>query len=207
MLRYADVVAVRPYRRSSRSPSDTEARVLAAAEKLIDEGAFHQATVTELAERAGVARATVFGRFGSKLGVLEALSTRCSGGPEMRALRAAFVLDDPRTALDAVVEAVCRHWERQGYILLSAKAVVELEPGALHIIDEQREDQRTSLLRLAERLDAAGALRPDVTVAEAVATLHMLTSVESFVELRRHGKLELDRIVALLTAQVRQLLS
>lgn len=200
-------MAVRPYRRStSGARPDTETRVLAAAEALIEEGAFHQATVTELAERAGVARATVFGRFGSKLGVLEALSTRCAGGPEMRAIREAFAAPDPRAALAAVVSASCRHWERQGYILLTAKAVVELEPGAMRIIDEQREDQRTSLRGLVERLDAAGALRPDLSVAEAVATLHMITSVESFVELRRHGKLDLDRIVELLTGLAGQVL-
>jgi hypothetical protein len=39
-----------------------------------------------------VARATVFSRFGSKLGVLEALSERCAGGPEMRAVREAQAL-------------------------------------------------------------------------------------------------------------------
>ncbi len=44
--------------------------MLVAAERLIREGSFHTATMDELATAAGVSRATVFNRFGSKLGVL-----------------------------------------------------------------------------------------------------------------------------------------
>jgi hypothetical protein len=53
----------------------------------------------DLARRAGVSRATVFSRFGSKLGVLEALTVRCAGGPEMRAIKSALAIEDPVEAL------------------------------------------------------------------------------------------------------------
>jgi AcrR family transcriptional regulator len=43
----------------------------------------------EVAGAAGVSRATVFNRFGSKLGVLEALFTRGMEGPEMAAIQKA----------------------------------------------------------------------------------------------------------------------
>jgi AcrR family transcriptional regulator len=76
-------------RRRGIDTSVTRDRVLEAAEEMILSGVFAPATVTELAERADVSRATVFSRFGSKLGVLEALAVRCAGGPEMRAIRAA----------------------------------------------------------------------------------------------------------------------
>jgi hypothetical protein len=74
--------------------------------------------------------------------------------------------------------------------------VVELEPGAIRIIDEQRADQRGSLEVLVARLESAGALCWDA--ATTVATLHMITSVESFVELRRHGGLSFDATVGAL---------
>jgi len=169
--------------------------VLAAAEALIADGAFGEATVTEPAARAGVARATVFGRFGSKLGVLEALSVRRAGGPEMRALREAFAPEDPREALRAVVAAACELWERQGHILLTLKAVAQLERGAVELIREQREDQRSSLTALAERLP----LREDLTRPVVVATLHAVTSVEAFVEMRTHGGTSLDATRTTLT--------
>jgi len=94
-------------RRRGIDPSVSRDRVLEAAEDLILKGAFAQATVTELADLAGVSRATVFSRFGSKLGVLQELSVRCAGGPEMRAIRAAVALDDPVEAVRAVIVAGC----------------------------------------------------------------------------------------------------
>src|SRR5205085_6554545 len=120
-------MAVRPYARPRADERlVTEQRVMAAAEAMIEEGTFHTATVGELAERADVARATVFGRFGSKLGVLEALATRCAEGPTMAEIRAAFAADvaDPHAAVRRCVAAICAHWEQQGYILLTLKAVV-----------------------------------------------------------------------------------
>lgn len=200
-------MAVRPYARPDPPGARaTEQRVLDAAEELIGDGEFHRATVTELARRAGVARATVFGRFGSKLGVLEALATRCAGGPEIRGIREAFTVEEPRAAVTAVVRASCVHWERQGHILLTLKAVVELEPGAVALIDEQRADQRTSVEGLVTRLDEAGELRPGLTADAAVAALHMITSVESFVELRTHGALAPEAVVAVLDGLATSLL-
>jgi AcrR family transcriptional regulator len=170
--------------------SVTRDRVLEAAEELILAGGFTAATVTELAEKAEVSRATVFSRFGSKLGVLEALSVRCAGGPQMRAIRAAVALPDPALAVLATIAAVCEHWELQGHILLTLQAVAELEPGAIALVDEQRHDQRSSMTQIARALEREGRLA-GLTRDQAIAALHMITSVESFMELRRNGRLSL----------------
>ena len=165
-------------------------RVLEAAEDLILAGQFAQATVTELAEKADVSRATIFSRFGSKLGVLQALSVRCAGGPQMRAIRTAVSLPDPVRATSAVIEAGCEHWELQGHILLTLKAVSELEPGAIALIDEQRRDQRESMRHIVRGLERQGRIG-EMSRDQAVAALHLITSVESFMELRRNGGLSL----------------
>jgi AcrR family transcriptional regulator len=183
-------MATRPYTATARrSVPSTEARILDAADALVQEGAFHEATMDDLARRAGVARATVFTRFGTKLGVLQALSVRCAGGREMRAIRAAFAVDDPGAALSAVVAAVCALWERHGAVLRQLQAVATLEPGAQALVADQREDQRSSLEDLVHRLARAGRLRKGLGERRAVAALHMLTSVEAFVELRHAGGL------------------
>jgi AcrR family transcriptional regulator len=186
-------VAVRRYTAQRAAPA-TETRILDAAEELVDAGAFHAATMDELARRARVARATVFGRFGSKLGVLEALSVRCARGPEMRAIRAAFALDEPDAALGAVVDATCALWERHGAILRQLQAIATLEPAAQALVGEQREDQRASLEALVARLARAGRLRKGLGERRAVATLHALTSVETFAELRHAGGLSLREV-------------
>src|ERR687895_74832 len=114
---YAPGVATRSYTAGLRrgSPESVD-RVLEAAERLIREDSFHSATMDELAAAAGVSRATVFNRFGSKLGVLHALFTRGIESPEMEAIRAALELEDPVEALDALIGAACAIWESRGFI-------------------------------------------------------------------------------------------
>jgi AcrR family transcriptional regulator len=174
-----------------RGNAESVDRVLEAAERLIREGEFHSATMDEVAVAAGVSRATVFNRFGSKLGVLEALADRCAEGPEMQAIQEALALEDPVEALEAVIEASCAIWEAQGFVHEQLNAIVVLEPDAAVLIDQQREEQRDDLQGLTRRLARAGRLRPGLGETRAVATLHMLTSLESFLRLRREYGLSL----------------
>ena len=176
---------MRPYTTARRRESaETVDRVLEAAERLIKEDAFHAATMDELAVAAGVSRATIFNRFGSKLGVLEALFTRGMEGAEMAAIQEALELEDPVAALDAVVEAGCAIWEACGFVVQQLQAVAVLEPDAAALIDRQRDEQRADLQALTRRLAKAGRLRSGLSQARATATLHMLTSLESFLWLR-----------------------
>src|SRR5215475_12647053 len=104
-------MATRPYTTRGRGAPESVDRVLDAAARLIQGDAFHTATMEELAGAAGVSRATVFNRFGSKLGVLQALFTRAMEGPEMQAIQDALAIEDPVEALEAVIEASCAIWE------------------------------------------------------------------------------------------------
>lgn len=178
--------------------------MLDAADALVREERFHTATMDDLAERSGVSRATIFSRFGSKLGVLETLSSRCSGGPEIAAVYAALAKDDPVEALDALVGACCDLWEFQGHILLQLRAIVALEPEATQAIAAQEREQRQAVAELVGRLAAAGLLRADV--ATAAAALHVITSLEAFARLRRSYGLELPQVVSTLTELGRSLL-
>src|SRR5918999_2837386 len=189
---YAVVVATRSYTTSRRrgSPKSVN-RVLEAAERLIRDDAFHTATMEELASAAGVSRATVFNRFGSKLGVLQALFERGMEGPEMQAIQDALELEDPVASLEAVIEAACAIWETQGFVHEQLQAIVVLEPDASAMVDQQREEQRADIQALIRRLARAGRLRRGVSEPRAVATLHMLTSLESFLWLRREYSLSL----------------
>jgi AcrR family transcriptional regulator len=168
-----------------REGGETVDRVLDAAERLIRDGAFHAATMEELAVAAGVSRATIFNRFRSKLGVLEALFTRGMKSPEMAALQQALALEDPVAALDAAIEAACVIWEAYGFVHLQLQAVGILEPDAAALVDQQRDEQRAELQALTRRLAKAGRLRRGLSDSRATATLHMLTSLESFQWLRQ----------------------
>jgi AcrR family transcriptional regulator len=165
--------------------------VLEAAERLIREDAFHTATMEELASAAGVSRATVFNRFGSKLGVLHALFTRGMEGPEMQAIQQALEIEDPVESLEALIEAACAIWEAWGFIHEQLEAIVVLEPDASALVEQQRDQQRAELQGLVRRLSRAGHLRPGLGELRAAATLHALTSLETFLRLRREYGLSL----------------
>jgi len=200
-------MATRRYTAARRpESSETVDRVLEAAERLIKEAGFHAATMDELAVAAGVSRATVFNRFRSKLGVLEALFTRGMEGPEMAAIQEALALEDPVAALEASIEAGCAIWEAYGFVHLQLQAVAVLEPDAAALIDEQRDEQRADLERLTRRLANADRLRPGLSQARATATLHMLTSLESFLWLRRGYGLSLRQTRETLAELARTLL-
>jgi AcrR family transcriptional regulator len=199
---------MRPYTAASRRErAKTVDRVLEAAERLMKEGAFHTATMDELAAAAGVSRATVFNRFGSKLGVLQAVFTRGMEGHEMEAIREALALEDPIAALDAVVSASVAIWEAYADVHLQLQAVGVLEPDAAALVDEQREEQRVEIERLVRRLSNAGKLRPGLGEARAAATLHMVTSLESFIWLRQVYGLSLRQTRETLDELARTLLS
>ena len=161
----------------------------------------------ELAAAAGVSRATVFNRFGSKLGVLQALFTRAMEGPEMEAIQAALELDDPVAALEATIEASCAIWESSAFIHEQLQAIVTLEPDASALVDQQRKEQRADLLTLARRLSRSGQLRPGLSETRAAAALHMLTSLESFLSLRRHYGLSLRQTQETIAELARTLLT
>jgi AcrR family transcriptional regulator len=154
-----------------------------------------------------VSRATVFNRFGSKLGVLQALFTRGMEGSEMQAIQQALAIQNPGAALRAVIEAACEIWEAYGSVHLQLQAISVLEPEATVLVDEQREQQRAEIEELTKRLAKAGMLRSGVSQTRVTATLHMLTSLETFVWLRRTYGLSLrqtrDTIAELAGAVVR----
>jgi AcrR family transcriptional regulator len=200
-------MAMRPYTAARRRDSaESIDRVLEAAERLIKDGTFHAATMDELATAAGVSRATVFNRFGSKLGVLEELFRRGMEGPEMAAIWKALELEDPVAALDAMVDTSCAIWEAYGFVHLQLQSVAVLEPEAASLVDEQREVQRAGLQGLTRRLAKAGRLRPGLSEARATATLHMVTSLESFLWLRQSYGMSLRQTRETLAELARTLL-
>jgi AcrR family transcriptional regulator len=199
-------MATRAYTARRREDPKSVDRVLEAAERLIKEDAFHTASMDELAGAAGVSRATVFNRFGSKLGVVQVLFARAMEGPEMRAIREALEIEDPVAALEAVIRASCVIWDREGYVCKHLRAIAILEPDASALIDDLDDQQRGDIQGLVRRLAKAGALRPGVSEPRAVAALHMLTSLDSFLWLRREYGLSLRQTSETIVELARSLL-
>jgi nitroimidazol reductase NimA-like FMN-containing flavoprotein (pyridoxamine 5'-phosphate oxidase superfamily) len=144
--------------------------------------------------RAGVARATVFSRFGSKLGVLEALSMRCAGGPEMRAVREAQRVEDPVAAVEALLVAAATCGRRRATSWSSSRRSRCSSPTRAGSSTSSTTTSAAAWKPSRVVFKKPGPLREGWTVARATAALHALTSVETFMLLRRDHGLPLAKV-------------
>jgi AcrR family transcriptional regulator len=159
----------RPYRLGRRQPAvDQTVRAIAsAARELVSEQPSSAVTVSAIARRAGVSRITVYNRFGSRDGVLEALAASPT------ALLPAH--GDAREALRAYLEGCCSRWAASP--ALFRHLPLPSDEAAAHEVRE-----------LAERLAAADALRPGCSLREAEDVIGALSSFAVFDRLHRDGR-------------------
>ena len=154
----------RRYRLGRRQASvDATGRSIraAAAELLRETG---ELSLAEVARKAGVARITVYNRFGSREALLAALGPRTSAAPA-----------DARSGRDALrrhFQLSCQGWAADPALFRNLRSA---EPG-----DEARS--------VAERLAAEDALRPGCSIREAEDVIATLSSFPVFDRLHRDGR-------------------
>src|SRR6266576_663696 len=95
--------------RTTRS-RETRARIMEATRGLLDEGSFHESTVEEVGERAGVSRATVYQHFPSRLELVDAICDTFAENPALLAVRESIELLDVDEALDETIANSIGFW-------------------------------------------------------------------------------------------------
>jgi AcrR family transcriptional regulator len=178
----SSTVAYRAGGRQKRSVL-TRARIVTAVRGLLAEGSFHGSTVDEVAERAGIARATLYQHFGSRLDLLEAACDSFSANPSLAAVEDSVVLPDPAEALVETIWNFTGFWAAEDEVLAQVYGVAAIDAAARALVERQRAGRRASVERLVTNLRMAEALKPKVTDKRAVALLMMLTSYETYREL------------------------
>lgn len=173
----------RPYRmgRRQEAAEQTRASILMAARELLAEsGGFSGFTIDAVARQAGVARMTVYYQFGSKVGLLEALSDDLAARGRMDRLAAAFQQADPLTALDDFVATFAHFWSANRLVMRRLRALAALDPDFEHVVRARDERRREGASVLIRRLAERGG-HPDMEAVEEVVTiLYALTSFETF---------------------------
>jgi len=199
--------ATRPYRSRSRAAGaqHTRERIVTAVRELLREQRFHESTVEQVAERAGVSRATVYQHFRSRIDLVDAICETFDANPALIELRRAIMLPDPRAALMRAIALAMRFWESEDAILSGLYGVVAIDPAARDLVDRQRVDRRGEMRRLAQRLHATGTLRAGISAVRALDVLMVLTSYETYRELREAGR-SAKRLTAELETMARALL-
>jgi AcrR family transcriptional regulator len=156
--------------RTKRS-DETRARIVGAVRGLLEDGAFHESTVEQVADRAGVSRATLYQHFRSRLDLVDAICDDLAANPALVAIRE--VVD-----LDELIANTVRFWSSEDAILGKLYEAAAIDPAAREFVDRQRADRRGEVQRLARHLGLD---------KRALALLLVLTSYETFSELRRAG--------------------
>jgi AcrR family transcriptional regulator len=200
-------MATRPYRARPRTvrSDQTRERIKIAVRQLLSEGRFHEATVEQVAERAGVARATLYQHFRSRIELVDAICETFNANPALLEIRRIVELPDGNQALNKTITNCVRFWSSEDPILRQLYGVAAIDAAAQDLIARQRADRRGELERLVRNLNRTG-LKSGVTQQRALALLLVLTSYETFRELREAG-LSDRQAVALLVETARDLLA
>jgi AcrR family transcriptional regulator len=173
---------------------------------MLGDGTFHEATVEAVAERAGVARATVYQHFGSRVGLVDAMCETFDENPALVGLRATVHTAGLDDVLDVAIAATVSFWATEEAVLAPLYGAAAVDPAARDLVVRQRADRRGEFETLLARLRDGGRLRAGLTRKDALGTILVLTSFETFVELRRHAGLSERAVAELLRESARSAL-
>lgn len=177
----------RPYRLGRREATieETRDRVIESARQIFSETAFAGVSLDDVADRAGVSRATVYYQFESKTGLLGAVLEVVRAQNRRGQLQKARESTDPRAALLQYLEDRADTWEQNRDFLRNVAGLAVLDPEIAELVRAYDERQREGLTWIVKRVFDAGQLAPDVTQRRAVDFLWTLTSFRSYDHLRR----------------------
>jgi AcrR family transcriptional regulator len=164
----------RPYQAGKRRQAATQktrSRIIAAARELLGDPTTTAFSIDAVAERADVARMTVYYQFKSKAKLLEAIFDDFAARANMSNLRKAFTEPDPARALSVLVDAFCNLWKTHRSMTRRLAALDPEVDRALRERQSWRHDALTEIVgRMKRRSDAA----------ELVDILHVLTSFATY---------------------------
>jgi AcrR family transcriptional regulator len=195
-----------PPRRPSRRSAETRARIVAVVRAMLEDGSFHDSPVEAVAERAGISRATLYLHFASRSELVSGMCDDLGVNPALVAVRQSVRFEDAEEAVTATIANTVRFWASEEALLDRLYGAWAVDPAAGAFVERQRADRRSEIAQLARSLHRSGRLQPGVEERGALARLLMLTSFETFQELRRAGLSERE-VLHVLRGAARQLLS
>jgi AcrR family transcriptional regulator len=109
-------------------------------------------SIDAVARQADVARMTVYHQFGSKIGLLEALSDSLAAHGGMEQLANAFRQPDPLAALDEYISVFSRFWQSDRLVTRRLRALSALDPDFEQVVRARDERRRAGLRVIVRRL-------------------------------------------------------
>jgi AcrR family transcriptional regulator len=173
-------------RRRPQRSQVTREKIVGAVRELLAEGTFHEKTVEEVAGRAGVSRATLYQHFGTREGLVDAMCESFDANPALVAIRSVADVDE-------FIALCVAFWSSEEQVIAQLYGAAAVDPAAAALVERQRADRYGELRRL---------LRP--ASRRFFAELAVLTSFETYRELRRGAGLPLREVTATLQDAARR---
>jgi AcrR family transcriptional regulator len=180
----------RPYKQGLRAEksAETRTRILAAARELMPEADHLQ--VEDIARRAGVSVPTLYSHFGSKGGLLSALTGQVESEAGLFAgFARVWQCRDGEAALRIMLDSTMRFWQEAWTFIEFALRVRRTDEELAARIGRLDESRLGHLEVICKRLRQEGRLRPGVTPAKAARITFALTTPYVYEALVVHGGL------------------
>jgi AcrR family transcriptional regulator len=154
--------------------------MLEAARSLIGgRGDLSEFSMDAVAEKAGVARMTVYNQFGSRSGLLEALADHLAADGGMARMAEVFREPDPDKALRALAERFVEFWASDRVTLRRMRALGVAFPSETSPPHHRDAWRREAVANLVRRPRGRGPATPTIS-DEAIDVITTLTSFETF---------------------------
>lgn len=157
------------------------AQVVRVAERLLRESENATALSLEtVAAAAAVTRLTIYKQFGSRRGLLEAVFDQRAAQGGLSRIPEAMMIDDPRQALDRLVEIFCAFWASEPAVG-QLQRIAASDPDFAEAIDARNERRREAVSAILAR---AGGPDQAYRSRDAVDLIFTLTSYATYASLR-----------------------
>lgn len=185
--------------RRQSATNETRSRILKAARSLLSQAGGATFTIDAVAELANVARMTVYNQFGSRPGLIAAVSDDLASRGGIGRLPQAFMAPDPLAGLEILVQIFMHLWESERLVVQRLRALSTLDPDfADH--EDRNQRRRQAIAVLLRRVSPV-----PVDLDDMADLLTAMTSFESYETLVASGR-DAAAAARLISAAIRRLL-
>ena len=165
----------------AQAAEENRQRILDALYERLREAPERPISVDEVAQRARVARSTIYLVFGSRSGLFDALTEHLLSGAGYRRILDAVRRPDPRESLRGALAGGVDMYAAHHDVLRILRSMAKLDPeGVGQAIARAEEERSRAVARQAARLHQQGDLRPGLTVDRATAVIWLLAGFDAY---------------------------
>ncbi|PKB64481.1 MAG: hypothetical protein BZY80_02700 [SAR202 cluster bacterium Io17-Chloro-G2] len=186
----------------------TRMKIAGAARKLFVQNGYSTTSIKAIAAEAGVSEPTVYARFGNKKAIIEAIvdsmDTEAGVLELLEAMHAAA--EDRYQQLNLIIEFDLTLFQRNLDVYQAALQASSSEPGLGAVLEEGKARGRAGRTTIFQAWEAAGVLRPGLSVSAANDIFTAMVSPFNYKEMVVNCGWGHDRFQAWLKSAVRMLL-